>query len=157
MIKQIDNIPNLIKPVSQSELIRADIKEAVDKGIKCFEFEGYTLKSVSTVVRQESDRLIGRIARARMYEILTEEYPENKERVYSPRYDFTRKFYSVRTVKTDGITHTYEMIDLSTLDVELRKHIESEIRRSNEYEERRKERRESRLLKLEPSNVEDNV
>ena len=61
MIKPVDEIPQNMaqKQKSYRDRIRADIREALDKGIHKFEFVGdYKYKYLAQYVREEADRII---------------------------------------------------------------------------------------------------
>ena len=61
MIKPVDEIPMNIakKRESYRDQIRSDIREAMDKGIKKFEFVGdYKFKYLAQYAREEADRII---------------------------------------------------------------------------------------------------
>jgi len=58
-IKPIDSIPTQINKMGQRDNIRADIQEALDKGITAFEFTGdYNYKYLAQYAREEAITMI---------------------------------------------------------------------------------------------------
>ena len=80
MIKPIDEIPQSVKQTRKGyrERIRADIQEALDKGIAKFEFVGdYNYKYLAQYAREEAERIVRNLA----YKYWRE-HPEYKEKLY---------------------------------------------------------------------------
>ena len=80
MIKPIDEIPQSVKQTRNGyrERIRADIQEALDKGIAKFEFVGdYNYKYLAQYAREEAERIVRNLT----YKYWRE-HPEYKEKLY---------------------------------------------------------------------------
>lgn len=86
MIKPIDEIPKNTAAQRESyrDRIRADITEAMEKGIGKFEFVGdYNFKYLAQYAREEADRMFSK----RFGDLVLPHYPEWKER-YQQKYIF---------------------------------------------------------------------
>lgn len=94
MIKPIDEIPmnTAQKRESYRDRIRADITEAMEKGIGKFEFVGdYNFKYLANYAKEEADRMF----RKRFRHLVLPHYPEWKERfqqeyIFLNEWDFRR-------------------------------------------------------------------
>ena len=122
MIRPIDVIPeNVIeKRKSYRENIRRDIREAIDRGIRQFEFVGdYNYKYLHQYASEEARRTAFEIAREKFRVIRG-----NEEFYISPielKYD---KYISVSYVKRKDDPkekRVFCRIDMSEMDVDLRK------------------------------------
>ena len=90
MIKPIDEIPmnTAQKRESYRDKIRADIREALDKGISKFEFVGdFNFKYLAQYAREEADRMFRKAFR----DLTLLHYPEWKER-YQQQYIFLNEW-----------------------------------------------------------------
>lgn len=90
MIKPVDEIPQSLasKRKSYREQIRNDIQEALDKGIRKFEFVGdFNFKYLHQYAREEADR----IWRKMFLDITLPHYPEWKEK-YKQEYIFLNEW-----------------------------------------------------------------
>lgn len=94
MIKPIEEIPKNTAQQRESyrDKIRADITEAMKKGIGKFEFVGdYNFKYLAQYAREEADRMF----RKRFRDLVLPHYPEWKERfqqkyIFLSEWDFRR-------------------------------------------------------------------
>lgn len=96
MIKPVDEIPqNLAKKrETYREQIRKDIREAMDKRIRKFEFVGdYKYKYLAQYVREEADRII-----RDLYVRTIQEHPEELEDVRTDYYKVREKIRFIITV-----------------------------------------------------------
>lgn len=90
MIKPIDEIPKNTaqKRESYRDRIRSDIREAMDKGIRKFEFVGdFNFKYLAQYAREEADRMFRKAFR----DLVLPYYPEWKER-YQQKYIFLNEW-----------------------------------------------------------------
>lgn len=99
MIKPVDEIPMNIakKRESYRDQIRSDIHEAMDKGIKKFEFIGdYKFKYLAQYAREEADRII-----RNEYIRVVRLYKDELENMYGDYYSVREKirFITVTSVR----------------------------------------------------------
>lgn len=99
MIKPVDEIPMNIaqKRKSYRDQIRSDIREAMDKGIKKFEFIGdYNFKYLAQYAREEADRII-----SKEYIRVAREHKDELENMHRDYYSIREKlrFITVTSVK----------------------------------------------------------
>lgn len=99
MIKPVDEIPQSMaqKRESYRDRIRADIHEAMDKGIKKFEFIGdYNFKYLAQYAREEADRII-----LKEYIRVAREHKDELENMHRDYYSIREKlrFITVTSVK----------------------------------------------------------
>ena len=99
MIKPIDEIPQNTtqKRESYREKIRADIREAMDKGIRKFEFVGdYKYKYLAQYAREEADRII-----RNEYIRVVRLHKDELENIYGDYYSVREKirFITVTSVR----------------------------------------------------------
>ena len=141
MIKPIDEIPQskAEKRKSYREMIRNDIREAIDKGIPRFEFVGdYNFKGLAQPAREEARNLMYRMARERFNNI------RGDEEIYLSSLDFnTEKYIRISRIRGEAPDrpHVYCQIDLSGLDGELERLFREKKERAERYQEERKRRK----------------
>lgn len=102
MIKPVDEIPMNIakKRESYRDKIRSDIQEAMDKGIKKFEFIGdYNFKYLAQYAREEADRII-----RKEYIRVVQKLKDEQEIIYSDYYIIREKirFITVTSVRGEN-------------------------------------------------------
>ena len=121
-IKSIDCIPESRneRGSRQRECIRADITEAIEKRVTCFEFEGdcYNYKLLANYVREVAKSMFRAVYFdyvAKVREALREEYP-NEFIFMKSYYDYVGMWCAVKSRKGDDRTHVYMTIDHSFMD-----------------------------------------
>lgn len=138
MIKPVDEIPQSLasKRKSYREQIRNDIKEAMDKDIRKFEFVGdYKYKYLANYAREEARRILFDIARERFRGF------RGDEEIYLSSIDLkTEKYIRISSVKgeTPDKTRVFCRIDLSGLDEDLSELADSKRKVAEAYRKRRK-------------------
>lgn len=81
-IKIIDEIPQYQKSSNQRDCIRADIQEAIDKGIALFEFEGdYNYKYLAQYAREVARHITTVRARAIRKKFKEDNYTEEEKNI----------------------------------------------------------------------------
>lgn len=154
MIKEVDFIPGQKRkmPISQRDLIKGDIEEAIKNGIYLFEFEGdYNFKYLATYARD--------VAALVTTEALEREWVKKYRTTrYAPRgwrSDISRKvcYIMIHTAKGEDRMHVYGEIRPEYLQKEIEKQeqwldeelllakdgkLQDWVKMKAEYEERRK-------------------
>ena len=121
-IKSIDSIPESRKERRgrQRECIRADINEAIEKRVSCFEFEGdeYNYKCLANYVREVAKHMFRTVYFdyvSKVREALRKEYP-NEFIFMKSYYDYVDMWCAVKARRGDDRTHVYMTIDHSFMD-----------------------------------------
>lgn len=146
-IKEVEVIPATPKNGRQAyrEMIRDDIKEAIDKRITKFELIGdYNYKYLNQYAREEGERYFTRYlwspVRKRVCEELQKKYNE-KYWFWGPNnYDEARKFIRVHRVKMEDRIHVYVTLDYDYLD-NLYEYFKEAAEKDYEKSKKRKEER----------------
>lgn len=135
MIKPIDEIPKNTsqKRESYREMIRNDIREAMDKGIDKFEFIGeYKYKYLAVYAREEAKHILYNIARERFAQM------RGDEEIYLSSIDIkSDEYIQISSLKgeTPDRPRVFCRIDLSGLDDELKALVQEKSERSRRYQE----------------------
>lgn len=122
-IQEVEAIPGTVKDGRKAyrEMIRNDIKEAIDKRISKFELIGdYNYKYLNQYAREEGERYFTKVfwspVRKRVHEELQKKYNE-KYWFYDPsNYEEAKKFIRVHRVKMEDRIHVYVTLDYDYLD-----------------------------------------
>lgn len=151
MIKPVDEIPQNLaqKRESYRDQIRSDIHEAMDKGIKKFEFVGdYKYKYLAQYAREEADRII-----RKEYIKTVQKHKEELKDVfcdfYGIRLDITYiKITAVRGEKKDVPRVFCEIREENPEEIILKAILENDKLRK-EVQKAREEREAKKKLKME--------
>lgn len=135
MIKQLDDLPQQVKKMSQRDYIREDLKEAKEKGIGKFELEGecYNYNTLAATTREELQRMMDKEWGSLMKDFLQEHYkPYASEwRDWTApkegfctreqfnqyccgvdiRYKAAGTYYKVHSIKGEDRKHVYVEVD----------------------------------------------
>lgn len=117
-IKVVDEIPKTNQSRSNRDMIRADIQEALDKGIILFEFEGdYNYKYLAQYVKEEVDRFKARKVREVQTKFKEENLTEDEKTIrgfrfwFKSSYEYKHEWIKVSSCKEEDRRRVFCKID----------------------------------------------
>lgn len=117
-IKVIDEIPQTIHKRSARDMVRADIQEALDNGIRLFEFEGdYNYKTLAQTAREIAERIKDKKIREIQRRFKDENLTEAEKNIkgfyiwFRPWYDYKRNWITISSCKGDEHRRVFCKID----------------------------------------------
>lgn len=139
MIKEVKEIPTNKKRDSKRDLIRADINEAIEKGINKFEFIGdYNYKYLRNYAKEEADRIVAKMIWTKQRELLKEllkgnETNEKGFHVFlKGRWEYRGKFIKITTCKGEEHRRVFGEINFNDFDSSIREDVVNEIEKARE-------------------------
>ena len=133
-ICEIETIPVLNKKVPMREYIRRDIQEALDKGIKTFEFVGeqYNYNTLSAVSRGVAHQIFSTMVRNKFKEVANTKHPGE---YLFPNIGSERQFYLIKQQKESDRIHVYMTIKLEDFESKIEKAVDDAWARYIRHEE----------------------
>lgn len=133
-ICEIETIPVLNKKVPMREYIRRDIQEALDKGIKTFEFVGeqYNYNTLSAVSREVAHQMFSTMVRNKFKEVANRKHPGE---YLFPNFRSERQFYLIKQQKESDRIHVYMTIKLEDFESKIEEEVDDAWARHIRYEE----------------------
>ena len=120
MIQEIKEVPVINPTTSKKQMIRDDIRYALNNHIEKFEFQGdYNWKYLSQYAREVASRLF---ANEIFYPIKNEVEKElngkyERERVFAPPYcRYTKEFITIQSRRLDDRIHVYATINFDYIE-----------------------------------------
>lgn len=114
-IAVIDRVPENQKSISKRELLRNDIREAIDNKISCFEFVGdYNYKYLGSYAKEEAKYIIRSMVRKAFEK--RKALDDCTLYVYLDDFNVAELFYKISIRKQEDRKHVYMNLYLNDFD-----------------------------------------